>query len=159
MLVNDDKFVVMGGDDFIYHANGASELKIALDEWDSVESEHMIMGVTLPREQAVKYGVLRTNNKQFLLSIDEKPSLNNIPKNPQVNTSRYLFSKTIWEFINKNVGNEHIHSEYYITNSISRAINNGSSIYVHKVIGQYLDGGTFSGLQSASTYIQNNPPK
>lgn len=158
-LGSSHKFIMMGGDDFIYHPDGTSELAIALRKWEHSATTHMLMGVEVPRMQATKYGVLNTNQSGLLKSINEKPPLSKIPENPLVNITRYLFSDEIWPHIDAEVALDRQGQEHYITTPITNAIRDGQTFGVHTVLGTYLDGGTFDGLQAAGAYILAHPPQ
>jgi UTP--glucose-1-phosphate uridylyltransferase len=158
LLSSSHKFIMMGGDDFIYHPDGTSELALALEEWERLATTHMLMGIEVTREQAIKYGVLQINEQGLLNRIDEKPPLSQIPERPRVNITRYLLSDTIWTQIDAEIAQELNGQEHYITRPITNAIQSGQTFGIHTVVGTYLDGGTFDGLSAAGSYIQDHPP-
>jgi UTP-glucose-1-phosphate uridylyltransferase len=113
------------------------------------------MGNPVARSEGVKYGILSLDSKGILKNIDEKPPLERVPEQPLANISRYLFSDTIWPFINQEMNTKRgsDQPEHYITYPISAAAQSGQRFQAHRVQGVYLDGGSFDGLQAAGNYI------
>jgi UTP-glucose-1-phosphate uridylyltransferase len=157
-LSGEKHFALMGGDDFVYHTDGTSELKLAIDTWQSSNTDHVIMGVPVAREQAPRYGILQIDASNRLVSIDEKPPLERVPENPIANISRYLLNDQIWDEIAAEVAIDRGKGrEHYITNPISQAVADGQSFQVHAVTGTYFNGGNFDGLLEASNYLKAHP--
>jgi UTP--glucose-1-phosphate uridylyltransferase len=157
-LTGEDSFVMFGGDDFVYHPDLTSELRLAIDAWSVSKADHLIMGAPVSRQDAQKYGVLHASEHGYLTSIVEKPALANIPEAPLVNTTRYLFNKSIWAEIEEEMGIQRGSAEHYITYAINRAVHNGQTFVIHRIKGTYLDGGDYEGLLRASRYINEHPP-
>lgn len=157
-LDGEKQFALMGGDDFVYHPDGTSELKLAMETWEASTSDHVIMGVPVDREQAPRYGILQINEDSTLAEIDEKPPAERVPENPVANISRYLFSDKIWEHIETEISRQREKGkEHYITYPISDAVAAGQTFQVHAVRGTYLNGGNFDGLLEASNYLKAHP--
>lgn len=156
-LQGEKHFALMGGDDFVYHPDGTSEIALAIKGWESSGADHAIMGLPVEREQATKYGVLQTSDG-FLTAITEKPPLEYIPQHPTVNISQYLLSDTIWQHIDAEMAIERGQGEHYITYPITEALADNQSFYVHGVTGYYMDGGGSAGLRHASNFITEHPP-
>lgn len=156
-LKDEAHFVLMGGDDFVWHRDGTSELALAIATWKHSGADHVIMGNPVTRAEGVKYGILSLDGEGVLKNIDEKPPLERVPEQPLANISRYLFSDTIWPFVNQEMstirGSEQ--PEHYITYPITAAAQSGQRFQAHRVQGAYLDGGSFSGLQAAGNYISS----
>jgi UTP--glucose-1-phosphate uridylyltransferase len=157
-LRGENSFVMFGGDDFVYHPDSTSELGLAIDTWTKSKTNHLIMGAPVSRQAAQKYGVLYSSEQKLLTSIDEKPKLLDIPKNPLVNITRYLFNKSIWAEIEEEINVQRGNGEHYITYAINEAIRKGQTFAIHTVKGIYLDGGSYEGLQQAGEYISNHLP-
>ncbi len=157
-LRGEDRFVMMGGDDFVYHRDGLSELSLAIEAWKQQSTDHAIMGVAVSREEAPKYGVLRINKDENLTSIDEKPSFESVPENPVVNITRYLFNQSIWAPLEEEINVPRGNNEHYITYAINDALRLAQTFKVHRVKGKYFDGGNYQGLLEASQYITMHPP-
>ncbi|HTE57314.1 MAG TPA: sugar phosphate nucleotidyltransferase [Verrucomicrobiae bacterium] len=156
-LQGEKHFALMGGDDFVYHQNGTSELSLAIADWKEKGTEHAIMGLPVDREQATKYGNLLVDQYGNLGAFDEKPPLERIAEHPVANISRYLLSGSIWEHIDAEMQRNRGLAEHYVTFAIQSALAADQSFYVHRVLGKYLDGGSFEGLLEASNYITTHP--
>ncbi len=156
-LKGEENFIMMGGDDFVYHTDNQSELKLALQTWENSLTDHVIMGAPVRREDAVKYAILQSDSTSKLTSIEEKPPLEHIPDNPTVNITRYLFNKKIWDPVNDEMKMTRNGAEHYITYVISDALQRNQTFQIHPIHGKYLDGGTYEGLFEASKYIQAHP--
>lgn len=159
LLAGESHFTLAGGDDFVYHPDGTSELRQAIETLNmSSNNNHVIMGNPVPREDAPKYGVLQTSDDGVLLGIDEKPPIDRVPENPIVNISRYVLSDKIWPHIQEEMSRSLLHGEeHYITNPITNAATEGQVFRVHAITGTYLDGGSPQGLLQASQYITEHP--
>lgn len=156
-LQGEKYFALMGGDDFVYHPDGTSEMAEAIKGWEENGADHAIMGLPVSRENAPNYGILQTRNHR-LTSIDEKPPLSRVPQYPVANISRYLLSDAIWTEIDGEMAIDRGRNEHYITYPIATALTRGQSFYVHPVTGYYMDGGSPQGLRKASNFIADNPP-
>jgi UTP--glucose-1-phosphate uridylyltransferase len=150
-------FALAGGDDFIYHQDGKSELASAITAWEKSGANHTIMGNPVLRGDAPLYGILQINAKGLLTNIDEKPPLDRVPTEPIANISRYLLSDAIWPFIEAEMTLERGAGEHHITYAINEALAAGQNFFVHPVKGVYMDGGSFDGLLKASQYISAHP--
>ena len=156
-LEGEDRFALMGGDDFVYRDDGTSELEEAIKLWGAAGTDHVIMGNRVSKAEGPKYGVLQVDDSSALISIDEKPPIEHVPEDPVVNISRYLLSDAIWPYIEEEMSNDRGKGEHHITYPINQALANGQTFQVHPVSGVYMDGGSFSGLLSASLYISEHP--
>jgi UTP--glucose-1-phosphate uridylyltransferase len=155
-LQGEQRFALMGGDDFVYHQDVTSELGLALKTWDDSGADHVIMGLPVPRDEGPKYGILQTNARGQLTAWDERPPLARVPEHPVANISRYLLSDVIWESVEQEMQQQR-DGEHYITYPVLAALADGQSFQLHEVTGQYLDGGSFEGLLAASEYVTANP--
>jgi UTP--glucose-1-phosphate uridylyltransferase len=156
-LNGEKQFALMGGDDFVYREDGSSELLEAINLWEKTKTDHVIMGNPVSREEATKYGVLQIDNQGRLVSIDEKPPIERISPSPVVNISWYLFSESIWSYIEDEIAKNRGTGEHYITYPINSVLDTGQTFQVHPVGGVYMDGGSFEGLLKASLYISEHP--
>lgn len=156
-LKGEKRFIMMGGDDFVYHADGTSELALALKTWSTHGTDHVITGAPVSRLEAVKYAVLHRNNQGQLLTIEEKPPLDHIPQKPVVNITRHLLSNSIWDYIDTEMSQNRGTSEHFITSVISEALEHGETFQVHIISGKYLDGGSYDSIFKAGQYIHDHP--
>lgn len=148
-------FAITGGDDFVWHADGTSELALAKEAWSG--AVHAIMGAPVTREDAPRLGILRVNDDGKLIEIMEKPDGSEgkpIPDRPLANISRYILTaERIWPLLDEYMGMPRSpeQPEYYVTDVINMAASQGFN--VHRVQGAYLDAGTPAGVLHASQYI------
>jgi UTP--glucose-1-phosphate uridylyltransferase len=157
-LLKDEKyFALAGGDDFIYHQDGKSELAAAITQWEQSGADHVIMGWRASRIACPNYGILQINDEGYMTGFIEKPPLERVPENPVANISRYLFSDSIWPIIEAEMAQNRGASEHHITYAIEDALAAGQTFFVHPIDGVYMDGGSFDGLLSASQYISAHP--
>jgi UTP--glucose-1-phosphate uridylyltransferase len=156
-LASEKHFALMGGDDFVYHRDGTSEMAAAIEGWETSGADHAIMGLPVLRKNAPKYGILQTEHGR-LTAVDEKPPLERVTTKPIANISRYLLSDGIWDYINEEMAQDRNGAEHYITYPIAAALADGQSFHVHPVTGYYMDGGSFEGLRQAGNFIAENPP-
>lgn len=150
-------FAITGGDDFVWHVDGASELSLAVTAWQDNTADHAIMGnPIMDRQEATKYGILRRDEDGYLISIDEKPPLERIPENPLANISRYILtSELIWPHLDTVLAQQRSSDqpEYYITDVINLAMDAGEKIHIHPVQGMYFDAGSPQNILQASINI------
>jgi UTP--glucose-1-phosphate uridylyltransferase len=159
VLSGEKRFFLMGGDDFVYHQNPLeSELSLAIKTWSDAETDHVIMGKLVDRNDATKLGLLYSDNDKNLSQWVEKPKLQDIPDVPKVtvNVSRYGFSDSIWEYISEEMNTQR-NGEHQMTYPVLSALSNGQTFRIHNVEGEYLGGGTTEELINAGRYITKNP--
>lgn len=148
-----DRFIVTGGDDFIWHADGRSEWANALADWDGQSS--IILGDAVSPDEASRYGIMEADGQGNLVRIIEKPAAANVPSNPIRNISRYLAGPELWPHLEAemqripNAGQP----EHYVTDVITAAIGAGASFKIHRITGQYFDCGTPRSTQKAGECI------
>ena len=145
--------VVLMGDDFIYNADGSSDLVRLMDTVED-ESESAILTTEIPIDDVEKYGVLIVKNG-FLEGFYEKPKKEEAPSN-LINISKYIMSPKLLQRI---VDYCHSHDfgpkdqEYLITDPIIEHIKAGERIHVLPIKGEYLDGGSMEGWLYANNVV------
>lgn len=156
---DEEHFALVGGDDFVYHQDGKSELALAIDTWNKKNTDHLIMGVPInPGRAAETYGVLIMDKAGNCVGIDEKPPLEQVPHNPLANISRYLLSRGIWEHVDNEMATNRGKKEHKITYPLNAAQETGQTFGIHTVEGVYLDGGETGNMLDAILHIRQNPP-
>jgi UTP--glucose-1-phosphate uridylyltransferase len=149
-------FAVTGGDDFIWHKDGTSELALARDTWQQSGATHALMGIPVPREEGSKYGILQTDEHGFLSRIDEKPPQDRLPASPLANVSRYILrGELIWPLVDEELSRPRSNGqpEHYVTDVINAAIAEGQTFQTHAVEGVYFDAGSPQGILRAGMFI------
>ncbi|MBR3232700.1 hypothetical protein IKF74_00190 [Candidatus Saccharibacteria bacterium] len=150
--INEPVFVFFG-DDFIWNPNGESAAESLLKSVQSPD-ESAILGVEVPREEVVKYGMISTENGK-LTKIVEKPDLKDVNSN-LVHVSKYIMSpKLIQEMV------EYVNShdfgpkdqEYMATDPLATFVEKGGIVRVAPTTGEYLDGGSIEGWVHANDVV------
>lgn len=156
---DEENFALLGGDDFVYHQDGKSELELAINSWKSSTANHLVMGAPVAREAAANtYGVLKCDKAGNFIGIDEKPPLERIPSNPLANISRYLLGNEIWEYVEAEIATDRGRGEHKVTYPLNAALKAGQTFNVHTIEGLYFDCGEPDNIMDAILYIRQNPP-
>lgn len=148
-LVPDESVVVLMGDDFIYNADGASEVARLLD---SAGEEASLLGVEVPHEDVSKYGVLQVSAESEFQGIVEKPSAEDAPSN-LINISKYVMTPGLLREIMAYMLRDDVKGEYLITEPINAYMAKGEVVKVVPAQGRYLDGGTLEGWLEANRVV------
>lgn len=138
---DEEAFLVLMGDDFIYHSAGKSFVRDMIDVYEKSGAKALLTCVEKPDDILNKYGVVKSSQKenfQFLDGIVEKPALGSAPSN-LVNISKYIFSQEIWSILHQQSINPQS-GEFYITDSLQTLVKT-EPVIVHTPQGVYLDGG------------------
>jgi UTP--glucose-1-phosphate uridylyltransferase len=148
-----ESVVVLMGDDFLYNPDGSSEVARLMMATPSGDCS--MLGVTVPRDQVGRYGVLALNDKDEFVRIVEKPLPEEAPSD-LINVSKYILNdraiKMIAEYV-KQVKD----GEYYITDPINDYVDSGEKVHVVRAEGQYLDGGSVEGWLYANNVVVGRP--
>lgn len=149
-----NRFAVYGGDDFIWHKDGTSELNLMLDSLAQSGASNTLMGKPVSRAEASKYGILQQEHGRLTM-IDEKPPEARIPESPLANVSRYILGKSVWPYLEADLKRPRTdqQNEYYITDVINTMAADGHDFYVHTAQGIYLDAGSPQNLLRANMVI------
>ena len=144
-----ESVVVLMGDDFIYNADGSSEVARLIAE--TPEGGNGMLGVNIPRERVGGYGVLDLDANNNFVRIVEKPAPDYAPST-LINVSKYVLNYDMVTAI-ANYASIVISGEYYITEPINQYVFGGGSIRVIEAKGQYLDGGSVGGWVHANNVV------
>jgi UTP--glucose-1-phosphate uridylyltransferase len=141
--------VVLMGDDFIYNADGTSEVRRLLDA--APEGGNAMLGVEVPREAVSRYGVIDMNDHHEFTRIVEKPTPEQAPST-LINVSKYVLNYDLLSAISS-YADISLSGEYYITEPINQYVMSGGSIVVVPAKGEYLDGGSEGGWIHANNVV------
>lgn len=144
-----ESVVVLMGDDFIYNADGSSEVRRLLDA--TPEGGNAMLGVNVPRGAVSRYGVLDLNERHEFVRIVEKPRPEDAPST-LINVSKYVLNYDVMKAITS-YSAVPISGEYYITEPINQYVATGGSVVVVPAHGQYLDGGSVEGWLHANNIV------
>jgi len=143
--------VVLMGDDFVYNADGTSEVRRLLDA--TPEGGNAMLGVEVPREAVSRYGVIDMNERNEFVRIVEKPTPDQAPST-LINVSKYVLNYDLISGISR-YAELSLSGEYYITEPINQYIMSGGSMVVVPAKGDYLDGGSEAGWIHANNVVFN----
>lgn len=149
----DEPTVVLMGDDFIYNADGSSDL-VRLMELVKEPTDSAMLAAEIDPEKVEKYGVLKVDDGK-LSDIVEKPKKEEAPSN-LINISKYIMSPELLQRIVKYCHDNDFgpgDQEYLITDPIFDHIKDGGKIYVKAIQGEYLDGGSAEGWLHANNVV------
>lgn len=145
--------VVLMGDDFIYNADGSSDL-VRLMELVEEPTDSAMLAAEIDPDHVEKYGVLKVEDGK-LSDIVEKPKKEEAPSN-LINISKYIMSPELLQRIVKYCHDNDFgpgDQEYLITDPIFDHIKDGGKIYVKPIQGEYLDGGSAEGWLHANNVV------
>jgi UTP--glucose-1-phosphate uridylyltransferase len=145
--------VILMGDDFVYNADGSSDLA-RLMETVNDETDSAMLATEIPLEDVERYGVLKVDDG-LLSGIYEKPKKEEAPSN-LINISKYIMSAELLQRIVKYCDENDFgpqDQEYLITDPIIDHIKAGEKIYVKPIQGEYLDGGSAEGWLHANNVV------
>ena len=149
----DEPTVVLMGDDFIYNADGSSDLVRLMDTIKD-ETDSAILTTEIPIDDVEKYGVLIVKDG-LLEGFYEKPKKEEAPSN-LINISKYIMSPKLLQRIVKYCHDNNFgpkDQEYLITDPIIEHIKAGEKIRVLPIKGEYLDGGSMEGWLHANNVV------
>lgn len=144
-----ESVVLLMGDDFIYNADGSSEVKRLLEA--TPENGNAMLGANVPLEAVSRYGVIDMNERSEFIRIVEKPTPEEAPST-LVNISKYVFNHDLLKAV-AGYAEVPLTGEYYITDPINQYVMNGGSIVVAPAKGEYLDGGSVGSWLHANNVV------
>lgn len=158
VLQDEDAFLVIMGDDFIFNTDGSSETARMLETMRRVGGAGLMSCVRVPREQVDRYGVVATTEIDGHTCLDhivEKPTVDAAPSN-LVNISKYIFTPHVFEILAQQKPNPDS-GELYITDTATELTKHGS-VAIFEPQGVYLDGGDPTKWLKANLTVGWNDP-
>lgn len=171
-LQEEDAFVVLMGDDFLFNQDGSSETERMINYFQKYQpAVGLVTCIPKPTEELFKYGVAKTktiagvDGVNFLENLIEKPDPENAPSN-LINISKYILTPEIFEIIEEQQPNPS-NGELYITDSVaalasagnSRVASQNSRVLVYEPKGTYLDSGTVPSWLKANLTVAAADPE
>lgn len=156
LLKGEENFVVRMGDAFPHRFDGQSELALAIEEFHSGGSDHLMSAIEIPPEQATQYGVMKIDSGYNLTEFIEKPSLDKVPRPSLSNINTYIFNRSILDLVSDYMADKFERSsdrEYYLTDVLVQAIKKGQRIKVRPIDAEYMDAGTVASWVEANVSI------
>jgi UTP--glucose-1-phosphate uridylyltransferase len=149
-IAKGESVAVMMGDDFIYNADGSSEL-MRLKE-ATPQGMSSMLTVQIPQEEVARYGVIQFNEQTNMFEkIVEHPTPEQAPSN-YINVSKYILNYDILQLV-KTYTDLDISGEYWLIEPINQYVLSGGGMQVVPAKGQYLDGGNVHGWLHANEVV------
>jgi len=146
-----ESVVVLMGDDFIYNADGSSEVARLLET--TPEGSCGLLAARVPQETVSKYGVIEQDEEGNYVRIVDQPAPEEAPSN-LINISKYILTK---EVIEKAANLPPAHNgEYQLPDAINDYVSEGGKVKVVPAQGEYLDGGSVEGWLHANNVVVGN---
>jgi UTP--glucose-1-phosphate uridylyltransferase len=143
--------VVLMGDDFIWNANGSSEVQRLIDTTPAGECG--LLAARVPQEAVGKYGVIEQDNAGNYVQIIDQPKPEEAPSN-LINISKYILTKAVIDAA-ANLPPAH-NGEYQLPDAINDHVAAGGIVKVVAAEGEYLDGGSVEGWLHANNVVCSN---
>ncbi|MBU0576615.1 NTP transferase domain-containing protein [Patescibacteria group bacterium] len=157
-LQNEEAFLVLMGDDFIYNQDESSEVTRMIKTYEESGAKALMTCIEVPRDELEKYGVVETqlkNTYHYLTNLFEKPKPDQTLSN-LANISKYILPTEVFDIVNRQKKNPHF-GEYLITDTVLELAQK-HDVVIHKPQGKYLDGGDILGWLKANLTIAWDDP-
>ncbi len=147
-IADDELVAVIMGDDFLYSPDGTNDIARLIEAAGETGS---MIGVTVPRADVPKYGVLQLDEQGRYQQIVEKPTTDEAPST-LINVSKYVLPKAVVEAA-VTISPNPARGEYEITDVINQYVASGGVIKVVEAQGEYLDAGSVDGWLRANNIV------
>ena len=147
---NPDYVLILSGD-HIYRM----DYKKMLDEHKKNNAVCTVATITVPMEEASRFGICNTSPDGSIYEFEEKPKK---PKNNQASMGIYIFNTdTLIEYLETDEADENSSNDFG-KNIIPNLLNNGERLFSYRFEGYWKDVGTISSLWEANMdLIGENP--
>jgi UTP--glucose-1-phosphate uridylyltransferase len=156
----DERFVLMFGDDFVFHAqpqaqNDLGNMKAAVQKYGT---NGAILGIEMTPEEVSLYGSIKSkagpDGTQLLDGIVEKPAPGTAPSN-LASISYYILDNKVMPFVEEVLQEVNEHGEHFLTDAVSAYTAAGNTMVVVPSTGKHMDGGNLEGWIEANNTIFN----
>ena len=147
----DPEYVLILSGDHIYRM----DYNKMLDQHKATGAACTVATITVPMEEASRFGICNTNPDNSIYEFEEKPK---VPKNNQASMGIYIFSTSILlEYLEADEADEKSSNDFG-KNIIPNLLNNGEKLYSYKFHGYWKDVGTISSLWEANMDLIGDEP-
>ncbi len=147
---NPDYVLILSGD-HIYRMDYAK----MLEHHKSTGASCTVATITVPMEEASRFGICNTNPDNSIYEFEEKPKN---PKNNQASMGIYIFNaKILLEYLEADEADENSSNDFG-KNIIPNLLNNGEKLFAYKFEGYWKDVGTISSLWEANMDLIGEEP-
>ena len=147
---NPDYVLILSGD-HIYRM----DYKKMLDQHKATGAVCTVATITVPMEEASRFGICNTSADGSIYEFEEKPKK---PKNNQASMGIYIFNtSTLIEYLETDEDDENSSNDFG-KNIIPNLLHNGEKLYSYKFEGYWKDVGTISSLWEANMDLIGDEP-
>ncbi len=147
---NPDYVLILSGD-HIYRMDYAK----MLEHHKKMGASCTVATITVPIEEASRFGICNTNPDNSIYEFEEKPKH---PKNNQASMGIYIFNaKVLIEYLEADEADEKSSNDFG-KNIIPNLLNNGEKLFAYKFDGYWKDVGTISSLWEANMDLIGDEP-
>ena len=147
---NPDYVLILSGD-HIYRM----DYKAMLEEHKKTGAVCTVATITVPMEEASRFGICNTNFDGSIYEFEEKPK---VPKNNQASMGIYIFNTaTLIEYLEADEADEKSSNDFG-KNIIPNLLHNGEKLFAYKFSGYWKDVGTISSLWEANMDLIGDDP-
>ena len=145
------EYVLILSGDHIYRMDYAK----MLEHHKKTGASCTVATITVPMEEASRFGICNTNPDSSIYEFEEKPKN---PKNNQASMGIYIFNaKILIEYLEADEADENSSNDFG-KNIIPNLLNNGEKLYSYKFDGYWKDVGTISSLWEANMDLLGEEP-
>ena len=147
----DPDYVLILSGDHIYRM----DYNKMLEQHKATGAACTVATITVPMEEASRFGICNTNKDGSIYEFEEKPK---VPKNNQASMGIYIFTtKTLIEYLENDEKDENSSNDFG-KNIIPNLLNNGEKLYSYAFSGYWKDVGTISSLWEANMDLIGDEP-
>ncbi len=148
---NPDYVLILSGD-HIYRMDYSK----MLSQHKATGAACTVATITVPMEEASRFGICNTNKDNSIYEFEEKPK---VPKNNQASMGIYIFTtKTLIEYLEIDEADETSENDFG-KNVIPNLLRNGEKLYAYNFEGYWKDVGTISSLWESNMDLIGDTPK
>jgi len=147
---NPDYVLILSGD-HIYRM----DYRLMLEQHKKTGAVCTVATITVPIEEASRFGICNTNEDGSIYEFEEKPK---VPKNNQASMGIYIFNtRTLIEYLETDELDENSSNDFG-KNIIPNLLGNGEKLFAYKFSGYWKDVGTISSLWEANMDLIGEDP-
>ena len=147
----DPDYVLILSGDHIYRM----DYNKMLEQHKATGAACTVATITVPMEEASRFGICNTNKDGSIYEFEEKPKA---PKNNQASMGIYIFTtKTLIEYLENDEEDENSSNDFG-KNIIPNLLANGEKLYSYAFDGYWKDVGTISSLWEANMDLIGDEP-
>lgn len=158
-LINEEAFLVLGGDDFFYNADGSSEMTKMIEVFQQSNAQGLVTCINVPHELINKYGIAEyreENGFRYLTRQIEKPEPSEI-NSTLATISKYIFTPRIFDHL-EGLQPDAKTGEMYLTTVYAKLAQH-ENVVLYTPTGEYLDSGYLAGWLKANLALARSKPE